>query len=439
MFFKKPLHSLDWLRGRWVFVADGFFGDNGKGKITNFLCAYLREMGLDVGLCVRPNGGANAGHEVSNPFGRGNREGSYVGHITPMGLLQDVPALIGPGAVLDLEHFFETELPRLAAKGVDIEKVYVSSKTQIVLPHYKLLEEADEKARGASAVGTTKKAIGTTYEMRAKRVGIRVGDVTSNDFRALAEKVRLNVTLSAQTLPDNERFGLVTGILSHLGSYYDRLIKMAADEQGLYRQIRKQGLVGVAEMGQGTGLDNIHGDYPFVTSSLTTIPGGLAQAGLSHKDLGYGILVVKGPYWTRVGNGLFPTEFSPEEAEKFRQSGHEFGTTTGRPRRCGYPDIQVLAKAVELNGTDCICLTKMDATPAVPILKVKNYLGYESRIKNWLPAEVFGKTQFNELPDSARVLVHLYHQATAWPMVSLISTGPSLEDIIVTDDFLKKP
>ena len=438
MFFKKPSHSLDWLRGKWVFVADGFFGDNGKGKITNFLCAYLKEMGLNVGLCARPNGGANAGHEVSNPFGRGTREGSYVGHITPMGLLQGVPALIGPGAVLDLEHFFGTELPKLAAKGVDVKNIRISRNTHIVLPHYKLLEEADEKARGAAAVGTTKKAIGTTYEMRAKRVGIRVGDVASDNFRALVEKVQLNVKLSGQTLPDDEKIGLATGLISHLGYYRDKLQKMAIDEQDLYAQVRRQGLVGVAEMGQGTGLDNIHGDYPFVTSSLTTIPGGIAQAGLSDKDLGYGILVVKGPYWTRVGSGNFPTEFSPEEAEKFRQIGHEFGTTTGRPRRCGYPDLPFLAKAIGLNGADCLCLTKMDAVPRIDFLKLRNADdGGLDCVVNWQPKDVLGKTRLANLPESARILIDLYEQTGA--NAPLISTGPSLEDIIVTKNFLKKP
>lgn len=437
-FFQKPNHDYDWLKGKWIFVADGFFGDNGKGKITNFLAYYLKEvLGLDVGLCVRPNGGANAGHEVTNPWGRGAREGSYVGNITPMGILQGAPVLIGPGAVLDLGHFFQTELIELSEKRVDIRKIFISRKTQIVLPHYKLLEEADEKARGAAAVGTTKKAIGTAYEMRAKRVGINVGDVVGG-LKSLILKINLNIALSARTLPDDKKIGLAEAILTHLQHYHNKLRKMAVDEQELYRQIREKGQVGIAEMGQGTGLDNIHGSYPFVTSSLTTIPGGLAQAGLSHKDLGYGILVVKGPYWTRVGEGPFPTEFPAEEAEIYRKTGREYGTTTGRPRRCGFPDLPFLVNAIELNGPDCVCLTKMDAVPPeVDILTIRNVHGNIGTICNWQPEDALGKTQITDLPAGARMLLYRYTQTCA--NVQLVSTGPSLEDMIIGDNFLKKP
>lgn len=436
-FFKRPNRNYDWLKGKWIFGADGFFGDNGKGKISNFVTYYVKEvLGLDVTLSVRPNGGANAGHEVLNPYGRGDREGSYVGNITPMAVLQGVPSLIGPGAVLDLENFFEAERPKLAAKGVDVAKIFVSRKTHLVLPHYKILEECEEKLRGKGAIGTTRKAIGTTYEMRAKRVGIRICDVLDDKQTDLVGKIRLNVRLSKLEQFDvNDETAHRT--LVHLLNYRDELRKMAVDEQELYRQIRERGQVGIAEMGQGMGLDNIHGDYPFVTSSLTTIPGGVAQAGLSHKDLAYGILVVKGPYWTRVGAGNFPTEFSPEDAEKFRQTGHEFGTTTGRPRRCGCPDLSFLVRALALNGPDCVCLTKMDAVPKMDFLHMRNAYGNMASIRSWQPEEVFGKTHLTDLPTSAQWLVQLYEQTGA--KVSLVSTGPSLEDMIIEKNFLKKP
>lgn len=437
-FFKKPNRNYDWLKGKWIFVADGFFGDNGKGKITNFLTYYLKEtLGLDVGLSVRPNGGANAGHEVQNPYGRGDREGSYVGNITPMAVLQGVPSLIGPGAVLDLENFFESERPKLAAKGVDVEKIFVSRKAHLVLPHYKMIEEQEEMLRGKGAIGTTKKAIGTTYEMRAKRCGIRVCDVLNQILGlSLLEKIRLNIRLSKlEQFNVNDEMALRT--LAHIQNYCDELKKMAVDEQELYRQIRQKGQVGIAEMGQGARLDSIHGDYPFVTSSLTTIPGGLAQAGLSHKDLGYGILVVKGPYWTRVGAGNFPTEFGMKMSHMFRQIGREFGTTTGRPRRCGYPDLPFLVKAIELNGPDCLCLTKMDAVPETDFLRIRNAFGNIARIRNWRTGDVFGKTQLTDLPTTAQWLVRLYEQTGV--NAKLISTGPSLEDMIIRKKFLKKP
>lgn len=438
-FFKKPNRNYDWLKGKWIFVADGFFGDNGKGKITNFLAYYLKKvLGLDVGLCVRPNGGANAGHEVQNPYGRGDREGSYVGNITPMAILQGVPAMIGPGAALDLEHFFETELPRLAAKGIDIEKIRVSRKTHLVLPHYKLIEELQEQIRGKSAIGTTKKAIGQTYEMRDNRFGITVKDVVSGGLKSLIIKINQNLEFSRHLLPpDTDIRNETEKIILTFRKYYARLKAAAVNEQELYGHIYGKGQVGIAEMGQGAGLDSIHGNYPFVTSSLTTIPGGLAQAGLSHKDLAYGILVVKGPYWTRVGAGDFPTEFPPDEAEKFRQIGHEFGTTTGRPRRCGYPDLPFLVKAIELNGPDCLCLTKIDTVPETDMLKINNAFGNPAKVRNWHTKDVFGKTQLTDLPATAQLLVHLYEQTGT--NAELISTGPSLEDMIIRKKFLKKP
>lgn len=437
-FFNKPNLSCDWLKGKWIFVADGFFGDNGKGKITNFLAYYLKEvLGLGVGLCMRPNGGANAGHEVTNPYGRGRSEGSYVGNLTPMAILQGVPALVGPGAVIKLNHFFGTELPRLNTQGIDIEKVFISRKTHITLPHYELIEEKMERIR---AVGTTRMAIGVTYEFRANRFGITVDDVLGDD-RSLREKIHNNICFSMMLLPHNEDpVQLSTNTLNYLMEYRDRLAKMAVDEQELYRQIREQGQVGIAEMGQGTGLDNIHGSYPYVTSSLTTIPGGLAQAGLSHRDLGYGVLVVKGPYWTRVGEGPFPTEFPAEEAEMYRKIGREYGTTTGRPRRCGYPDLPFLVKAIELNSPDCLCLTKMDiAGPQSTMLQARNIYGYDAKIVNWPQSEVLGKTDYNKLPPGAQYLIDFYSRQIRQDIVHLISTGPSLEDMIINDDFLKKP
>jgi adenylosuccinate synthase len=440
-FFRTLEHPVDWLRGKWVFVADGAFGDNGKGKVTNFLCHYLKELGLEVGLCVRPNGGANAGHEVLNPFGRGDREGSYVGHITPMGVLQGVPSLIGPGTVFDPEHFFRIELPRLRERGVDTEKILISPRAQIVLPHYRRIEDAEENLRGRSAIGTTKKAIGTAYEYRAKRAGICVGDVIG-DRHSLWEKIVLSVRLARQVLPIGDTAGLEAVVFKHLWKYRERLNEMTADEQAMYRRLREQGHVGVAEMGQGTFLDNIHGEHPFVTSSGTTIPAGLWQAGLSPRDLGYSILVVKGPYWTRVGNGPFATEFDDKKAEEFRQTGREFGTTTGRPRRCGAPDLPLLARAIELNGADCLCLTKMDKTADKKNLTILSTKRSFEEWDGWGEKEAFGAREISALPWQARQFIdfletELGHLNTS--LINLVSTGPSLEDMIVTDDFLKKP
>ncbi|MBU1179364.1 adenylosuccinate synthetase [Patescibacteria group bacterium] len=453
MLFKKSKHNLDYLRGKWIFVADGFFGDNGKGKVTNFLAYYLKEAGMDVGACLRPNGGANAGHEVYAPQGKNGPQESYKGHIVPMGILQGVPALVGPGAVIDAEHFLETELANFAAQGVDIEKVFVSLRTHITLPHYKLIEELQEKIKGKSAIGTTKKAIGQTYEYRANRFGIRVCDVIG-DKKELFEKIKLNCKLasSMNVLPDNIGMGAFRMHVSPqetfawLMQFRDRLEQMAANEQRWYSRIRETGAIGIAEMGQGAGLDNIHGNYPFVTSSLTTIPGGIAQAGLSHKDLGYGILVVKGPYYTRVGSGDFFTEMPEEEAVLFRgkkgELASEYGTTTGRPRRCGYPDLGFLKKAIALNGPDCVCLTKMDKTANQAKLQVWSSRGHYENWAGWKEADIVGAREWDELPCAAQKFIDwtdIEIMGNGKQLIQLASTGPSLQDMVILDDFLRRP
>ncbi len=444
MLFEKN-NNASQLFGKWVVIADGFYGDNGKGKISNFICYYLNEMGLDISWCMRPNGGANAGHEVFAPWGPFGLQESYKGHIVPMGILQGIPSLIGPGTVLDPTLLFEHELKKLDEQGIDIEKVFVSPRAHLILPIYKLLEQAQEKLKGKDAVGTTGKGIGQAYEFRANRYGIQVKDLYGN-YVELEKKIKLiyelinpilqkvnsnNIELGQHSDPDES--------LDVLLQYAYRLSKMTIDEQKIYKEIRENGSIGVMEMGQGTGLDNIHGSYPFVTSSLTTIPAGLAQAGLSHKDLGYGILVVKGPYLTRVGAGEFPTEMDRDTADKFRRLGKEFGTTTGRARRCGYTDLLFLRHAINLNGPDCICLTKMDITGDEPLIKVRLTNGKYVEVDGWNGADILKARKVSQMPYEAQSFINLVNNLMdpTKKLATLISTGPSLEDIVMLPGFLE--
>lgn len=442
MLFEKPKHDLDYLRGGWIFVGDTPFGDSGKGMATNFICYFLKQiLGLPVEACVRPNGGDNAGHEVFAPWGPDGPQESYRGHVVPMGILQGVPALVGPGAVFNPGRLLEIELKNLADQGIDIDKVFVSLKTHIILPHYELLEELQEKLRGKDAIGTTKKAIGPTYEYRAKRAGIQVKDVIGNR-KWLREKIEYNCKFINSI---HTGYGLSVrpnDVYDYLAQYRDALEAMAVDEQEWYRRIREKGGIGVAELGQGDNLDNIQGEAPYITSSLTTIPGGVAQAGLSHKDIRYATLVSKGPYLTRVGGGSFFTEMSDEEADKFRKKGKEYGTTTGRPRRCGWQNMQSLKKALELSGADCICYTKMDITADQEKLKVWTARGHYEEWDGWKEKDIAGARELNEMPWQARQFIEFseidlgnLHSS----IINLISTGPALQDMVVLDSFLKKP
>ncbi|MEK7067846.1 MAG: adenylosuccinate synthetase, partial [Patescibacteria group bacterium] len=224
------------------------------------------------------------------------------------------------------------------------------------------------------------------------------------------------------------------------------------------------GEVGVMEMGQGTFLDIAHGTYPDVTSSATTIPGGLHGAGLSQSNLAYTILVNKGSYFTRVGNGPFPTEMKGAVADSTRQAGNEFGTTTGRPRRCGYVDLPLLRSALELNGADCLCLTKLDITSDEPFMLVNTDYGtaggeklsYAPNIFEWrdvsarvemLPSwksyNLAGIKEFRDLPIPLQSYLNYINdkllRKNSLPIASVISIGKSLEDMVITDNFLQKP
>lgn len=447
--FKKLPHQIEWLRGKWIFIGDAFLGDNGKGKISLFLIWFLQEHGIVVALASRPNGGNNAGHGAFAPWGPYGPQEMFTCNVVPIAIIYGIPVLICRGAIIHPRDLIERELAQLAAKNVDIQKISISYGTHLTLPHYFILEKIQEHLKGKGKVGTTGRAIGPTYEFQKNRAGIRIIDLL--DMKTCAEKIRHNHQLAELTIRGanppwwkfwRERFQIipVTEVIDEVKYYRDALLRMAVDEDKLYQDIRERGQVGVAEMGQGTDLDNLSDEYPYVTASSTTIPGGLAQAGLSPKDLGYGILVCKGPYWTRVGGGPFPTEMEPELAAKFRQMGNEFGATTGRPRRCGWANMERIEKAVKKNGADCVCLTKMDVAGPYPMmLQARNTNGYFTKIANWPQNEVLGKTNYDELPLGARYLTDYYNRQIGQNLVHLISTGPSLEHMVVMNDFLKKP
>ncbi|MEE3276812.1 MAG: adenylosuccinate synthase [Candidatus Thermoplasmatota archaeon] len=338
-------------------VVGAQWGDEGKGKITDFLAA-------DVAVVARAQGGSNAGHTVVFD----GQE--YKLHLLPSGILRsDVLAIAGAGMVIDPEQLLN-ELEQLP---VERGELLLDERAHIVMPYHKLLDAAEEKAKGSGAAGTTGRGIGPAYGDRATRFGIRVGDLLEPETlrERLARVVPRTQALLAhygatEQLDEQALFTLASGWGSVLAdSIGNASLEIAGRlDQGV-----------LLEGAQGVHIDIDHGIYPFVTSSSPT-PAGMAQGvGVAPQHLSRIVGVVKG-YTTRVGTGPFPTELQDATGDYLRQQGNEFGTTTGRPRRCGWLDLVMLEHSQRLCGFSELAFTKLDVMGGLD--KIRVCTAYES-------------------------------------------------------------
>jgi len=315
-----------------VVVIGAQWGDEGKGKIVDYLAS-------DARVCVRFSGGANAGHTIV----LGGEQ--YALHLVPSGILYpDKTVILGSGMVIDPEALF-SELAGLEARGVDWKgRVLVSERAHIVLPRYRRLDKEMEAAR-RKPIGTTGRGIGVAYAMKSSRDGIRLCD--------LDDPSRL------ENLEEEDR--------EYVALWRDRILPMAVDLVP-YLRARRNAYV-LFEGAQGALLDIDTGSYPFVSSGMSCAAGAAAQGGVGPRDLDR-ILGVFKAYTTRVGNGPFPTEFDPSSQSSLetyiRETGREYGVTTGRPRRCGYLDLVALRYAVTANSIDRLVLTHLDVYDELP-------------------------------------------------------------------------
>jgi adenylosuccinate synthase len=329
---------------RCIVVVGAQWGDEGKGKLVDILAE-----GAD--LVVRYQGGANAGHTVVI----GHEQ--FILRLIPSGILQPTTVcVLGNGVVIDPESFLG-ELDGLSDRGVSIDgRVLISDRAHLVLPYHKLLDLAEERRQN---LGTTKRGIGPAYEDKYGRRGVRVGLI--RDLPALEA-----------LLPDrieraNQKLGLAgmserASLEEHLAlvrRVAPRLVALTTDTGGYLHRAIKQGKRILLEGAQGSLLDVDHGTYPFVTSSNTTAGGAAVGAGIGPTAINGVIGVVKA-YTTRVGNGPLPTLAAAAEEEELRRIGHEFGSVTGRPRRCGWFDAVVVRYAARVNGLTALAVTKLD-------------------------------------------------------------------------------
>jgi adenylosuccinate synthase len=375
-----------------VIVVGAQWGDEGKGKIVDLLTEKAE-------LVVRWAGGANAGHTLVVDGKK------YVTRLIPSGVLRSgVTCVLGEGMVIDPTVLCE-EVRSFRAQGfLEREQdLVVAERAHLTLPHHRELDRLREERPGPNNIGTTKKGIGPTYESKAARIGLRVADLYRPDrFRALLARQleALGPSLAAVggKTPDVEEIAsAMLGLAEELRPY-------VRDASRFVNDAIKRGANVLCEGAQGVLLDIDHGTYPFVTSSSTTAGGACAGLGIGPTMVDAVLGIAKG-YATRVGGGPFPTELLDETGDLLRNRGHEFGSVTGRPRRCGWLDVPALRLAVRISGLEGLALTKLDVLAGLP--KVKVCTGYRLR----------GKV-VDEMPldlDDLAAAEPIYEELDGWP------------------------
>jgi adenylosuccinate synthase len=357
-----------------VVVIGSQWGDEGKGKIVDFLAR-------EADMVVRFQGGPNAGHSVKVG------EELFALHHIPSGILRaGKPAVIGNGVVID-PGVLIGELKSLQSRGVSVKGLRISDRAHAIMPYHKMLDGAEERLRKGAKVGTTGRGIGPAYADKAARLGIRMGDLLVND--TLNEKLEFLVPLKQRILDaygDGGRLNL-NEIEREYFAYGRTLRQFVTDTGPLVRGALDSGKKVLFEGAQGTLLDIDHGTFPFVTSSTTVAGNAASGSGVSPLSLDQVYGVVKA-YTTRVGEGPFPTELRDDTGRTIAEKGGEFGTTTGRPRRCGWLDLVVIRYSSALNGFTGIALTKIDVLGGFKELKICTGYSLGGKKVSSIPADL---------------------------------------------------
>ena len=419
-----------------VILIGSQWGDEGKGKITDFLAEKAN-------MVVRCQGGNNAGHTV---VVKGEE---FKLHLIPSGILySDKTCVIGNGVVIDPKVLLE-ELGYLAKRGIKTGQLLISSNAHVIMPYHRVLDGLEEEARGENKIGTTKRGIGPCYMDKASRIGIRIIDLL--DKEEFAERLRQNL------VQKNNLFVKVYGhealkfediYETYLG-YAEQIRAMVTDSSLAIDKIIGSGGKVLFEGAQGTLLDIDHGTYPYVTSSNPIAGGACIGAGVGPTRIDRVVGVIKA-YTTRVGEGPFPTELLDGTGEQMRANGQEFGTTTGRPRRCGWFDAVIARYAVRVSGISDFAVTKLDVLTGFDTLKI--CVGYRvgEEITREFPQsqKIFKQSQpvyeempgwkedltevrrFEDLPEAAKNYIHRIEELTGVP-ATLVAIGPGREQTIV--------
>jgi adenylosuccinate synthase len=424
-----------------IVVVGTQWGDEGKGKIVDLLTDQASAV-------VRFQGGHNAGHTLV----MGNDK--TVLHLIPSGILHgDVRCLIGNGVVFEPFAFMQ-EVELLESRGVSVrDRLTISPACQLIMPFHVQLDLAREEALGERKIGTTGRGIGPAYEDKVARRGIRIGDLF--DWKKFQDQVEEVLEFHNFVLTNYHQKPLVelSAILDSFASVSDDLRPMVSDIVPILQTLKRDNCKVLFEGAQGSLLDVDMGTYPYVTSSNTTAGGAALGSGVGPKDLDY-ILGIAKAYTTRVGEGPFPTELGDDTGELLAKRGHEFGATTGRPRRCGWFDAVSMKRAISLNSVTGLCLTKIDVLDELEIIKIcidyqldcdEGLFDFSSdrmleakpvylEIPGWQESTK-GITEYSRLPEGARNYIRALEEEVGVP-IAIISTGPDrVETIILENPF----
>ena len=420
-----------------VVVIGTQWGDEGKGKIVDLLTDRAEAV-------VRFQGGHNAGHTLVIDGEK------TVLHLIPSGIFRDgVRCLIGNGVVLSLDALVE-EANELVAKGVPVfDRLSISPGCPLILPSHAALDLAREKAKGASAIGTTGRGIGPAYEDKVSRRGLKVSDLFVREKFAS----KLGEVLDYHNFLLKNYFGAdpvdFSATLEGALQMAEIIVPLTADVTQILQDLADAGKSILFEGAQGTFLDIDHGTYPFVTSSNTVAAAASTGTGIGPRNLGYILGIVKA-YTTRVGAGPFPTELFDDQGEHLARVGAEFGATTGRPRRCGWFDAVALRRSIINSSVSGLCVTKLDVLDELETIQI--CVGYEidgqpiagipvivdrfaecepvyEDMPGWQESTV-GVTRFEKLPAKARDYLARIEELAGVP-VDIVSTGPDREQTII--------
>jgi len=420
-------------------IVGGQWGDEGKAKVVDYLMP-------DHDVVIRFQGGANAGHTVVND------QGKFAFHQIPSGILYPhVTALLGNGMVVDPVTFL-TELEELMSRGVNVgERILISSAAHIVMQHHRILDNIYETDLKERSIGSTGKGIGPAYCDKYGRRSLRMGLFLLEKGRIFEEVKRrvvdINGVLEMYGTPPLDAEKLATDLVN----LSDLIRPMVVDSQEAVSRFRAEGKRIMLEGAQGTLLDIDHGTYPYVTSSSCTVGGALTGSGLNVKDIGRVIGIFKA-YATRVGNGPFPSELDDEIGDQLRERGGEYGTTTGRPRRCGWFDLVAARYAVRINGLDEVALTKVDVVSNIPEVGVCTAYELDGKRIDRFPHDsdelsrckpVFEEFpgweldpaavgSYEDLPEKARRYIEFLEQGMG-VKATFISLGPERSNTILRD------
>ncbi len=407
------------------------WGDEGKGRVVDLYSS-------DYDIVARFGGGDNAGHTLVV----GDRKIAL--RIVPSGVLQGRPELfIGGGTVVSLAGLVE-EFDMLESIGVDISRIRISDRAHVVFPYHAALDRANEKARGEGAIGTTGRGIGPAYTDKVARSGITFGDLRKG--AAVADKIRYNLMSRASLLAQSDAVPSEEAIVGQTLSLAPRLLRHVVDGVSYVHDALESGKRVLVEGAQGTLLDVGYGTYPYVTSSHTIAGGACVGLGIGPTQVRSVVGIAKA-YCTRVGAGPFPSELFDETGDKLRERGGEFGTVTGRPRRCGWFDAVAARYATRINGLSSAVITKLDVLSGFEkIAIVTGYrsggksVGFEAAAASDLELElawydgwsedVSAVRKIGDLPAAARAYVVALEGALGVP-VDAVSLGPERRAIAV--------